>query len=95
MLDVMNKVLKDFMHALDADQQSAFAEAAGTSVGALRHYVTGRRHASSAMAIALERAARKVRLGSEEKLPPLNRTDLSLACRHCDYAKACMKARGK
>ena len=86
---IQNIPLKRFLHALDGEQQERFAAGAGTTVGALRHVVTGRRWASAAMAIALEKSARK--MGSGRKLPLLLRQDLALACKHCEYAKACAK----
>ncbi len=86
---IPNPTLKHFLHALDGEQQERFAAAAGTTVGAIRHMVTGRRGVSAGMAIALEKSAK--RLGAGRKYPLLLRTDLSLACKHCEYAKACAK----
>lgn len=80
-----NVKLYRFIHALDAEQRERFATLAGTTVGNLRHYVTGRRIPTSEMAIKLEKAAR--RMG--KSLPPLGRRDLNPACKTCEYARAC------
>lgn len=84
----MNKPLSDFMRSLTWEQQERFAALAGTSVGGIRHLVTERRFASSEMAIALEKAAGRLRVSN---LPPLNRRDLSRTCKTCEYAKKCTK----
>jgi hypothetical protein len=82
----MNTKLKRFMHALTGEQQERFARLAGTSVGTIRHYVTGRRTPSSSAAIAMEKAAIRMNVGGA---PVLGRRDLSPACKTCEYAKAC------
>ena len=88
---MLNAKLKRFMHALSGEQQAKFAYLAGTSVGTIRHYVTGRRVPSAAAAIALEKAADRMR-GYKDmgELPPLGRGDLSEACRGCEFRRACM-----
>jgi hypothetical protein len=86
----MNIKLRRFMHALTTEQQLRFAKLAGTSVGHVRHLVTEKRHASSALAIAMEKAAGRMRVVG---LPDLKRTDLSAACKGCEYARACQQER--
>ena len=85
----MNRKLYRFLHALTGEQQVEFAKAAKTTVGTLRHYVTERRFASSAMAIALEKSAARMR-AHDSDLPALGRRDLSTVCRGCEYAKRCL-----
>ena len=84
----MSNRLYNFVHALNAEQRARFANMAGTSVANIRHYTTGRRVPSSETAIAMERAATRLRNG-DASLPPLSRRDLSPACRGCEYAKWC------
>lgn len=84
---VPNAKLYRFIHALDAEERERFATLAGTTVGNLRHYVTGRRIPTSEMAIKMEKAAK--RLGGKGDLPALGRRDLSPTCKHCEYAKVC------
>jgi hypothetical protein len=89
-MQVMNRKLHEFLHALTTEQQAKFAELAESSVGSFRHYVSGRRQASAGAAIAMEKAANKLRnrvLG----VPELDRGDLCSACKTCEYRKRCVK----
>jgi hypothetical protein len=87
----MNLKLKRFMHALTSEQQERFASLAETTVGTIRHYVTGRRVPSAGAAIAMEKASlRVIRLKDVDKaVTPLGRGELSPACKDCEYRKAC------
>lgn len=83
----MNLKLKNFLAALKSKrQQERFAFLAETSLGSLRHLVTGRRKASAEKAIAIERAAKRMRIAGIEHP---TRADLSEACRNCEYNKTC------
>jgi hypothetical protein len=54
------------------------------SEGSLRHASKGRRRLSSQMAIAVERAAKRMKL-------LLRREDMSTGCERCEFARACRK----
>ena len=54
------------------------------SVNALRHLVSGRRGASAARAIAIEKAAARVGID-------IPRESLNSGCAKCEFAKACRK----
>jgi DNA-binding transcriptional regulator YdaS (Cro superfamily) len=61
-------------------QRKRIAALAKTSDGALRHIQAGRRQASADMAIAVERAAKRVGL-------EIKREDLCAACGGCELAR--------
>ncbi len=84
----MNRRLYNFMHSLTGEQQVQFATQAKTTVGTIRHYVSERRHPSAATAIAMERAALRMRR-KDATLPELSRGDLSGACKGCEFFKLC------
>lgn len=56
-----------------------------TSINSLRHVLSGRRGASAARAIAIEKAAASVGID-------LPREALNAGCAKCEFAKACRKA---
>lgn len=56
-----------------------------TTYFSLRHIAAGRTGASTEMAIAIERAAKRIGLD-------VPRESLSSACKGCEFAKACRKA---
>jgi hypothetical protein len=84
----MNKAMKRWMVAASSEQQAQLARLAGTTVGTLYQLTSEHRHASSQLAIDLEKAAARVKQG-DVPLPPLSRMDLNKTCRGCDFAKAC------
>lgn len=85
----MNLKLKNFLSALSRSQQQRFAAKANTSVGSLRHLVTGRRKASSSAAIAIEHAAKDIAPELSVGLDLPLRGDLSGACAACEYNQTC------
>jgi len=83
----MNK-LGTVLSGLTPGEREKLAKRVGTSVEVLRSYANGRRSASAARAIAIEKAA--ARLGHD-----VPRGSLCEACRTCEYARACLKKEGK
>jgi DNA-binding transcriptional regulator YdaS (Cro superfamily) len=82
--------LKAWMQAASTAQQDQLAKLAKTSRKTLYHLASGERNASAAKAIAIERAAGRVK--GAVSLPLLRRGDLSPACAKCDYAQRCLAA---
>jgi len=71
---------------LDVATRHELAAEMSTSEAVIRHIATGRRQASSGMAIRIERAAAKIGLH-------IPRSDLSSACATCEYAHQCERSK--
>ena len=80
-----NKALLALWKPMSLKHRARFAMLADTSLGSLRQYVEGRRGISSELAAQLEKAARLMGVA------PIDRTQLNVTCRKCDYAKRCLK----
>lgn len=72
------------LHELSPDELKRLAPLAETTYGTLRQVAAGRRKMSSAMAINVEKASR--RLGWD-----IRREDLNTGCAKCEFARACRK----
>lgn len=69
------------------EQQKRIAALMGgtTTYNSLRHIAAGRVGASASMAVAIERAAKRIGLD-------IPRESLNAGCRGCEFAKTCRKA---
>jgi phosphoenolpyruvate synthase/pyruvate phosphate dikinase len=85
-----NKPLTKWLADANAEQIKALAKLVPTSVATLRHIAVGRRQASAAFAVDLERASRALR--KKEDTPILYQDDLCKACKKCAYLKQCNEA---
>lgn len=86
--------LKIWMLAASTEEKVALADLAGTTLGTLNQIAGGYRNKGDAvvrsgMARKLENAA-AVLNKRNSALPSLLRTDLSVECRECDFAKRCL-----
>jgi hypothetical protein len=85
--------LKAWMRLATPEEQSELAKAAKTSRAYLYHLANDNarygRMASPELAGRIEAAAREIN-ARNPRLPRLLRTDLSAACRECEYARRCL-----
>ena len=81
------RLFKAWLRHSTLTQRRAFVRKAGISLTYLRELIQGERgrQASAAVAGAMERAARDL------KLPPIKREQLCPACRSCDLARIARK----
>lgn len=84
---------KAWMKAATPDEQEALAQRVGTSRAMLYHYSNGHRVASSERAGQIEDVTAAMAKASKGRLPVVLRTDLSPACRSCQYARRCLGER--
>ena len=82
--------LKIWMAAATPDEQELLAVRVGTSRGMLYQYSNGNREVSAARAGQIEAATKAMSRASKGRLPALYRTDLTQACRDCEYARKCL-----
>lgn len=85
--------MREWMAAATTAEQTALADAAGTSRMYLYHLSVGFRTASAELAGRIEKASKAVRKQSKGRLPVVTRTDLSPACAGCPYAAKCKRMR--
>lgn len=85
--------LKVWMAAATIAEQELLAQKVGTTRGMLYHYSSGHRNASSDMAGRFEAVTAEMHKASKGRLPKIVRTDLSAACRACQYAAKCLGER--
>jgi len=82
--------LKIWMAAATPDEQELLAQRVNTTRGMLYQYSGGHRSASADRAIAIEKATAAMHRASKGRLPRIYRTDLSAACRSCEFAARCL-----
>lgn len=87
--------MRIWMRAATPDEQKLLAREAGTSRQYLYHLAAHddskyKREPSPAMAGAIERATQAMHKESNGRLPVIYRTDLSTACRNCEFAQKCL-----
>jgi hypothetical protein len=82
--------MKTFMDAATPAEQELLAQKIGSSRGQLYQLSGGHRQCSSERAIQIELATAEMHKASKGRLPRLYRTDLSSACRGCDFARRCL-----
>ena len=85
--------MKQWMLGATPEEQALLAERVGTSRAHLYQIAGGFRNASSERALVIERETRLMHKASKTRLPVVYRTDLSAACRSCDFAHKCLGAR--
>lgn len=85
--------MKAWMASATMDEKKLLAERVGTSVGMLYQWSGGHRQCSSAMAGRIEAVTAQMHKASKGRLPRVVRTDLSEACRECQYAQKCLGER--
>lgn len=85
--------LKAWMACATPDEQELLAERVGTSRGMLYQYAGGHREVSAARAGQIETVSKAMARASKGRLPVLYRTDLTQACRDCEYAQRCLGPR--
>lgn len=85
--------MKNWMMAATKQEQELLAEKVGTSVGMLRQYSGGHRHASAETAGRIEEATAVMHKASKGRLPKVVRTDICGACRKCPYAQKALGER--
>ena len=78
------------MRAATPDEQQLLAERIGSTRGHLYQISGGHRQCSSERAIEIERETRAMHKASKGRLPIVYRTDLSAACRGCEFATRCL-----
>ena len=82
--------IKIWMAAATPDEQELLAQRVGTTRAMLYQYSGGHRSASAERAIAIERETKAMHRASKGRLPQIYRTDLSAACRSCEFAARCL-----
>ena len=82
--------IKIWMAAATPDEQELLAQRVGTTRAMLYQYSGGHRSASAERAIAIERETKAMHRASKGRLPIVYRTDLSAACRSCEFAARCL-----
>lgn len=85
--------MRAWMAAATPDEQQLLAERASTTRAHLYQLAGGHRQASSALAGRIELATAQMHKASKGRLPRVVRTDLSEACRDCQYAQKCLGER--
>ncbi len=85
--------MRNWMAAATVDEQMLLAKRVGTSRGHLYQLAGGHRNASAESAQAIERETKAMARASKGRLPVVYRTDLSAACRSCDFAQRCLGER--
>lgn len=83
-----NPKLLALWRQLTPAQRLVFARHAKSTPGALRGPIEGRRGISPDLAIRLEKASVRMRVGE-----PVMRTELNETCGRCEYARWCLKAK--
>lgn len=73
---------------LSPKDRGRLAPLVGTSAESLRQYASGKRQMSASMAIAVERAGKRIGFF-------LPREMHAVGCGECEFAKACRKAQNK
>jgi hypothetical protein len=84
--------IKNWMSIATADEREQLAAMVGTTAGNLYQLSGGHRQASAQMAGVIEAATAKMHKSSKGRLPKIYRTDLCMACQHCNYAQKCLGA---
>jgi hypothetical protein len=82
--------LKTWMRAATPEEQHLLAERVGTTRGMLYQYSGGNRQFSAERAIHIELETRAMHKASGGRLPIVYRTDVSAACRGCEFARRCL-----
>ena len=87
--------LKVWLRLATPEEREQLASAAGTSVNYLYQLAAGtetdyKRYATSETAIKIEKGAAALTEASNGRLPTLLRTDMSRACRDCEFAERCL-----
>jgi hypothetical protein len=81
----MSSFLKSWVYAATREEQEDFAARGGTTRSYLYHIGT-HRVASPELAARMEKVSREMHESTRGRLPLIYRTDLSPACRGCDFA---------
>ena len=87
-----NKItaLKAWMAAATPAEQELLAKRLGSSRSTLYQISGAHRGVSAERAIAIERETKAMSKASKGRLPVVWRTDLSAACRGCEFARKCL-----
>ena len=86
-------MLKIWMRAATAEEQTLLAAAAETSRGHLYQVSSGNRLFSAGKAALVERATVAMAKTAGDRLPVVWRTDLAPVCANCEFAQRCLGAR--
>jgi hypothetical protein len=87
----VSEALRTWLRAATVEERQELADAAASgSINSLEQYAGGHRQCSAEKAIAIEQAAAPITKRSKGRLPRVLRTDLSAACRGCEFARRCL-----
>lgn len=82
----MSAILKDWIYKASVPEQMELASRCGTSRSYLYH-IGVHRFPSPELAAKIEAASKDMNIESGGRLPVIYRTDLTPACRNCEFAR--------